>query len=92
MPSHLKSAGGIIVPINSLQLIPNETYTLDGHDTHERESREAQGGEYKYIVVLKYQSFDTGLDFGSDFRSDFGPDFGLDFGPLVTICDYLVID
>ena len=56
MPSHLKSAGGIIVPINSLQLIPNETYTLDGHDTHERESREAQGGEYKYRESSHYTS------------------------------------
>ena len=45
MPSHLKSDGGIIVPINSLNLIPNETYTLDGHDINERESR-AQDGEY----------------------------------------------
>ena len=45
MPSHLKSASGIIVPINSLQLIPNETYTVDGHDINERESR-AQDGEY----------------------------------------------
>ena len=51
MPSHLKSAGGIIVPINSLQLIPNETYTLDGHDSiNKRESR-AEDGEYYYSSI-----------------------------------------
>ena len=64
MPSHLKSAGGIIVPINSLQLIPNETYTLDGHNINERESR-AEDGEYSYSLItmiltilglLKYSS------------------------------------
>ena len=50
MPSHLESAAGIIVPINSLQLIPNETYTLDGHDINEREIR-AEDGEYSYSLI-----------------------------------------
>ena len=50
MPSHLESAAGIIVPINSLQLIPNETYTLDGHDINEREIR-AEDGEYSYFSI-----------------------------------------
>ena len=41
LPSHLTSSGGMIVPINSIWLMPNETYTMseDEHDIHEKEKR-----------------------------------------------------
>ena len=46
LPKHLTSSDGEIVPINSIWLKPNETYTLNDHehDKHEKEKRAL--GEY----------------------------------------------
>ena len=46
LPKHLTSSDGEIVPINSMRLKPNETYTLNDHehDKHEKEKRAL--GEY----------------------------------------------
>ena len=57
LPKHLTSSDGEIVPINSIWLKPNETYTLNDHehDKHEKEKRAL--GEYKESILCNNNGF-----------------------------------